>query len=158
MAPSADTSSSSEPSSKPAGRSKPQQVDAAPAPPLVLVANTWLDDLTARTRARPIPWEGYQRADLVSAEELKMIKKVDRQPKNKVDAVLDLVRSLPGAVLLAFLALLLTSGTSGAIVDDRATGRRILCDPLLTPARKAEQDRHPAANPRARGRHASGSR
>lgn len=54
--------------------------DKVPAPPLVLVSNSWLDDLTNRTRAKPIPWEGYHRADLVSAEELKMIKKlIDNQ-------------------------------------------------------------------------------
>ncbi len=48
-----------------------------PAPPLVPLRNVWLAELTARIRSRPIPWEGYQRADLVSAEELKLIKKVD---------------------------------------------------------------------------------
>lgn len=65
--------------------------DKVPAAPLVLVSNSWLEDLTSRTRAKPIPWEGYHRADLVSAEELKMIKKVDRQPKSKIDQIIDQV-------------------------------------------------------------------
>ncbi|KDN52585.1 ARM repeat-containing protein [Tilletiaria anomala UBC 951] len=51
--------------------------DRIPAPPLVHIRNPWLEELTVRIRSRPIPWEGYQRADLVSAEELKLIKKVD---------------------------------------------------------------------------------
>jgi len=32
--------------------------------------------------------EGYQRADLITAEELTLIKKVDRQSRSKVDSVL----------------------------------------------------------------------
>lgn len=47
------------------------------APPLVPVSNTYLEELSRRIRARPIPWEGYARADLVSDEELKMIRAAD---------------------------------------------------------------------------------
>lgn len=52
---------------------------AAAAPiPLVPVRSAWLDAHAQRIRARPIPWEGYQRAELVSAAELKLIKKVGK--------------------------------------------------------------------------------
>ena len=32
--------------------------------------------------------QGYQRANLVSAEELALIKRVDRQPRSKIDSIL----------------------------------------------------------------------
>ncbi|CAD6887493.1 unnamed protein product [Tilletia laevis] len=73
------------------------------APALVHVANTWLEELSSRTRSRPIPWEGYARADLVSADELKLIKKVERVARSKVDAVYD---AEGGAYALLYLRLL----------------------------------------------------
>ncbi|CAD6913410.1 unnamed protein product [Tilletia controversa] len=73
------------------------------APVLVHVANTWLEELSSRTRSRPIPWEGYARADLVSADELKLIKKVERVARSKVDAVYD---AEGGAYALLYLRLL----------------------------------------------------
>ncbi|SJX65557.1 related to vacuolar ATP synthase subunit H [Sporisorium reilianum f. sp. reilianum] len=67
--------------------------DAVEAPPLVYLTNKWIHDLTQRIRARPIPWEGYHRADLLSADELKMIKSVDAivigQNRSKLDPLLD---------------------------------------------------------------------
>ncbi|CDU22509.1 related to vacuolar ATP synthase subunit H [Sporisorium scitamineum] len=67
--------------------------DAVEAPPLVYLTNKWIQDLIQRIRARPIPWEGYHRADLLSAEELKMIKSVDAivigQNRSKLDPLLD---------------------------------------------------------------------
>ncbi|KAK0545933.1 H(+)-transporting V1 sector ATPase subunit H [Tilletia horrida] len=77
--------------------------DRVPAPALVHVANSWLEEITARTRSRPIPWEGYARADLVSADELKLIKKVERQPRAKVDSVYD---AEVGSYALLYLRLL----------------------------------------------------
>lgn len=67
--------------------------DVVEAPPLVYLTNKWIQELTQRIRARPIPWEGYHRADLLSAEELKMIKSVDAivvgQNRSKLDPLLD---------------------------------------------------------------------
>ncbi|PWY99308.1 ARM repeat-containing protein [Testicularia cyperi] len=56
---------------------KAGQQDIVETPPLVFLTNKWIQELTQRIRSRPIPWEGYHRADLLSAEELKMIKSVD---------------------------------------------------------------------------------
>ncbi|KAF8226239.1 ATPase, V1 complex, subunit H [Tricholoma matsutake] len=53
-----------------------------------LVSNTYLDENSAKIRAKPVPWEGYQRADLVTSEELALIKKVDRQPRLKIESIL----------------------------------------------------------------------
>ncbi|TFK55012.1 ATPase, V1 complex, subunit H [Heliocybe sulcata] len=55
---------------------------------VTLVSNTWLDGETAKIRSKPVPWEGYQRAGLVTTEELGLIKKVDRQPRTKADSIL----------------------------------------------------------------------
>lgn len=67
--------------------------DSIESPPLVYLTEKWIQELTQRIRARPIPWEGYHRADLLSAEELKMIKSVDAivigQNRSKLDPLLD---------------------------------------------------------------------
>ncbi|KAI0698501.1 ATPase V1 complex subunit H [Cytidiella melzeri] len=53
-----------------------------------LVANFFLDDASNKIRVKPVPWDGYQRADLITSEELAMIKKVDKQPKAKIESLL----------------------------------------------------------------------
>ncbi|KAF8431786.1 armadillo-type protein [Boletus edulis BED1] len=53
-----------------------------------LVSNAYLDENSAKIRSKPVPWEGYQRADLVTSEELALIKKVDRQPRAKMESIL----------------------------------------------------------------------
>ncbi|PPQ78181.1 hypothetical protein CVT25_015514 [Psilocybe cyanescens] len=53
-----------------------------------LLSSAYLDENSARIRSKLVPWEGYQRADLITLEELASIKKVDRQPKAKCEAVL----------------------------------------------------------------------
>ncbi|KAG8936241.1 H(+)-transporting V1 sector ATPase subunit H [Tulasnella sp. 419] len=55
---------------------------------LALVSNSWLDETTAKIRSKPVPWEGYQRANLVTPEELTLIKRVDRQPRAKIESIL----------------------------------------------------------------------
>ncbi|SPO39605.1 related to vacuolar ATP synthase subunit H [Pseudozyma flocculosa] len=70
-----------------------KQRETVEAPPLVHLTNKWIQQLTGRIRSRPIPWEGYHRADLLSAEELKMIKSVDAVVvggnRSKLDPLLD---------------------------------------------------------------------
>lgn len=48
-----------------------------------LLISPYLDELTANIRARPIPWEGYQRASLISEDEVRRIKAIDKQPATK---------------------------------------------------------------------------
>ncbi|TCD68244.1 H(+)-transporting V1 sector ATPase subunit H [Steccherinum ochraceum] len=55
---------------------------------LSLVSNPYLDDSSAKIRQKPVPWEAYQRAGHVTQEELALIKKVDRQPRAKVETLL----------------------------------------------------------------------
>lgn len=45
-----------------------------------VLISPYLDELSANIRARPVPWEGYQRASLLSEEEVKRIKAIDKQP------------------------------------------------------------------------------
>ncbi|KAJ7236716.1 ATPase V1 complex subunit H [Mycena haematopus] len=55
---------------------------------LSLVSSPYLDENSAKIRTKPVPWEGYQRADLITSDELALIKKVDRQPKAKTESLL----------------------------------------------------------------------
>ncbi|KAF6764976.1 armadillo-type protein [Ephemerocybe angulata] len=55
---------------------------------LSLLSNTYLEETSGKIRAKPVPWEGYQRAELVTAEELALIKRVDRQSKARTESVL----------------------------------------------------------------------
>jgi len=56
---------------------------------LPLVSNTYLDETTAKIRQKPVPWEGYQRANLMSTEEFNLVKKIYRQkPKDQEDLLL----------------------------------------------------------------------
>ncbi|KAG0366448.1 H(+)-transporting V1 sector ATPase subunit H [Gamsiella multidivaricata] len=57
--------------------------------PLALVSNVHLDELTASLRARPIPWEGYQRATLITQTELNYIKAVDKKTGEDLSRVVD---------------------------------------------------------------------
>ncbi|TDL27231.1 ATPase, V1 complex, subunit H [Rickenella mellea] len=55
---------------------------------LTLVSNSYLEESSAKIRAKPVPWEGYQRNGLVTSEELALIKRVDRQPRTKTEPLL----------------------------------------------------------------------
>ncbi|KAJ9065428.1 H(+)-transporting V1 sector ATPase subunit H [Entomophthora muscae] len=45
-----------------------------PSVPVTLVVNSFFEELTASTRSRPMPWEGYQRASLITEEELSLLR------------------------------------------------------------------------------------
>ncbi|KAF8894443.1 armadillo-type protein [Infundibulicybe gibba] len=53
-----------------------------------LVSNAYLEENSAKIRLKLVPWEGYQRADLITSEELALIKKVERQPRAKIESLL----------------------------------------------------------------------
>ncbi|OBZ75904.1 V-type proton ATPase subunit H [Grifola frondosa] len=53
-----------------------------------IVSNAYLDENSAKIRAKPVPWEAYHRNGHIDQEELNLIKKVDRQPKAKTEALL----------------------------------------------------------------------
>ncbi|EIN07746.1 ATPase V1 complex subunit H [Punctularia strigosozonata HHB-11173 SS5] len=53
-----------------------------------LVLNNYLDEQSAKIKTKLVPWEGYQRAGLITSEELARIKKVDKQSKAKIESLL----------------------------------------------------------------------
>ncbi|WFD29135.1 H(+)-transporting V1 sector ATPase subunit H [Malassezia sp. CBS 17886] len=62
---------------------------ALPQSPLLPLVDSWLERTSARLRARPTAWEGYQRADLVSSEELQMIRDAEAAGREaRMDSVL----------------------------------------------------------------------
>jgi len=58
-------------------------------PALVPIRNQYLIELGHRIRSRPIPWEGYARADLVTQDELKMIRSIDGKDEEESQKLLD---------------------------------------------------------------------
>ena len=73
---------------------------------ITLVSNSYLDENSSKIRAKPVPWEvqaavtsvvgcrylprpvqGYQRAGLITTDELALIKKVDRQTRPKIESL-----------------------------------------------------------------------
>ncbi|QRV75408.1 V-type H+-transporting ATPase 54 kD subunit [Ceratobasidium sp. AG-Ba] len=55
---------------------------------IALVSSPFLDEQAARIRARSVSWESYQRAGQISAEDLAQLKKIDKQPAEKLNSVL----------------------------------------------------------------------
>ncbi|KAL9714944.1 H(+)-transporting V1 sector ATPase subunit H [Leucoagaricus gongylophorus] len=55
---------------------------------VTLVANSYLDENSTKIRNKNVPWDAYQRANLVTHEELGLIKRVDRQPRTRIESVL----------------------------------------------------------------------
>ena len=85
----APSSSSKQPSKGDNDSNESKDNSKVPAPPLVLINSQWLTQVTSRIRARPIPWEGYARADLVSNEELKLIRSIDGKSNSEAEKILD---------------------------------------------------------------------
>ncbi|KAJ2310111.1 H(+)-transporting V1 sector ATPase subunit H [Coemansia sp. RSA 2705] len=47
--------------------------------PAAMVSNQFFDEFTDKVRVKPLPWEGYLRAGLISGEELQQLKDFQRQ-------------------------------------------------------------------------------
>ncbi|CAI2184745.1 3034_t:CDS:10 [Funneliformis geosporum] len=62
--------------------------ETVPDVPLVFVSNPYLDELTSNIRSRPIPWDGYQKATLITQEEADLLKKVDKQSLEQLKVVM----------------------------------------------------------------------
>ncbi|KAF9960898.1 H(+)-transporting V1 sector ATPase subunit H [Mortierella alpina] len=91
--------------------------------PLALVSNPYLDDLTAGLRARPIPWEGYQRATLITQTELNYIKAVDKKSGEDLSRVVDKEGRVYAELFISLLQKLVRVDTIQSIL--------ILIDDLL---------------------------
>ncbi|KAF9098852.1 H(+)-transporting V1 sector ATPase subunit H [Mortierella sp. GBA35] len=91
--------------------------------PLALVSNAFLDELTTGLRARPIPWEGYQRATLITQAELNYIKAVEKKTGEDLSRVVDKEGNVYGELLISLLQKLVRVDTIQSIL--------ILIDDLL---------------------------
>ncbi|KAJ2479523.1 H(+)-transporting V1 sector ATPase subunit H [Coemansia sp. RSA 2131] len=72
--------------------------------PAAMVSNQFFDEFTAKVRVKPIPWEGYSRAGLISSDELHRLKDFQKQ-------LVQLVESSENSVSLATHVPLLVSLT-----------------------------------------------
>ncbi|KAK3838263.1 MAG: ATPase, V1 complex, subunit H [Linnemannia gamsii] len=89
--------------------------------PLALVNNAFLDELTTGLRARPIPWEGYQRATLITQAELNYIKAVEKKTGEDLSRVVDKEGNVYGDLLISLLQKLVRVDTIQSIlilIDD----------------------------------------
>ncbi|CAG8568135.1 1595_t:CDS:10 [Ambispora leptoticha] len=55
----------------------------------VFVSNSYLEELSATMRRRTIPWEGYQRASLITKEEFDLIEAVENISREQLHAILN---------------------------------------------------------------------
>ncbi|KAF9899649.1 H(+)-transporting V1 sector ATPase subunit H [Lobosporangium transversale] len=89
--------------------------------PAALVSNSFLDELTAGHRARPIPWEGYQRASLITQVELNYIKAIEKKSGEDLSRVVDKEGNVYGELLINLLQKLVRVDTIQSIlvlIDD----------------------------------------
>ncbi|KAJ2371983.1 H(+)-transporting V1 sector ATPase subunit H, partial [Coemansia sp. RSA 2607] len=58
--------------------------------PAAMVSNQFFDEFTDKVRVKPIPWEGFSRAGLVSSDELRQLKEFQQrqQQQNGTDGSL----------------------------------------------------------------------
>ncbi|KAJ2959036.1 hypothetical protein NQZ79_g5447 [Umbelopsis isabellina] len=63
--------------------------DSVPEVPLALVSNSFLEGKIAQMRNRPVPWEGYQRANLITSEEFDLIQRIDKKSPEEVKTLVD---------------------------------------------------------------------
>ncbi|KZV73360.1 ATPase V1 complex subunit H [Peniophora sp. CONT] len=55
---------------------------------ITLLSNPFVDDQSSKIRAKEVPWPGYQRAGLITPDELALIKRVERQTRAKTESIL----------------------------------------------------------------------
>lgn len=55
-----------------------ENLAGVPDVPASFITNSYLADLTAGVRSRPIPWENYQQANLITPAELGLVKEYDK--------------------------------------------------------------------------------
>ncbi|CAO3694994.1 unnamed protein product [Rhizopus stolonifer] len=63
--------------------------DQVPEVPLVLVSNSYLEKKAAVIRQKPILWEGYKKASLMTSEEVELIKIIDKKPASEIQAAMN---------------------------------------------------------------------
>ncbi|CEP16084.1 hypothetical protein [Parasitella parasitica] len=63
--------------------------DQVPEVPLVLVSNPYLEKKAANIRQKPILWEGYERASLLTHEQVELIKAIDKKPAQAIQDAMD---------------------------------------------------------------------
>ncbi|KAI9308760.1 ATPase V1 complex subunit H [Cunninghamella echinulata] len=60
--------------------------DDIPEVPLALVSNQYLDKKAAQVRQKPMLWEGYERANLLTHNQLELIKSVDKKSPEEIQS------------------------------------------------------------------------
>ncbi|CDZ96853.1 Vacuolar H-ATPase V1 sector, subunit H [Phaffia rhodozyma] len=83
---------------------------------IVLVSSPWLSEHSSKIRAKAVPWDGYQRANLVSPSELALLKKIDRQPLAKQQQVFEKEQEVYAGLFEGLLGKLVRVDTVQAVL------------------------------------------
>ncbi|KAI9297622.1 ATPase, V1 complex, subunit H [Neoconidiobolus thromboides FSU 785] len=82
--------------------------DTVPSVPVTFVVNSFFDELTFNIRSRPMPWEGYQRASLITEEELGLLRKSEKgSSKEYINLLLNLLNKLVRVDTLQYILVLI---------------------------------------------------
>ncbi|KAI0029737.1 ATPase V1 complex subunit H [Vararia minispora EC-137] len=109
-----------------------------------LVSNAHVDENSSKIRAKEVPWPGYQRAGLITSEELALIKRVERQSRAKTESILlsdgqtysllylRLLKKLQRVDTMQWVLVMIADALTGADHDERI--------PLFTRAAESDPD------------------
>ncbi|ANB15291.1 H(+)-transporting V1 sector ATPase subunit H [Sugiyamaella lignohabitans] len=68
------------------------------------ISSQYLEEIQSNIRVRPIPWEGYVRANLITTEEASLIKTIEKLPKDKSVAIIAKDSDIYAAKLIGILS------------------------------------------------------
>ncbi|KAI7859511.1 ATPase, V1 complex, subunit H [Circinella umbellata] len=77
--------------------------ETVPEVPLALVANAYLDKKAAQVRSKSIVWEAYERASLVTHEQVELIKAIDKRSPEQVQSAVKAKGTIYASLILHLL-------------------------------------------------------
>ncbi|KAG2225210.1 hypothetical protein INT45_009539 [Circinella minor] len=77
--------------------------ETVPEVPLALVTNAYLDKKAAQVRSKSIVWEAYERASLVTHEQVELIKAIDKRSPEQVQSAVKAKGTIYASLILHLL-------------------------------------------------------
>ncbi|KAI8068708.1 armadillo-type protein [Gongronella butleri] len=77
--------------------------DDVPEVPLALVSNQYLDKKVAQIRQKPILWEGYERANLLTHDQVELIRAIDKKTPTEIQAAVQGKEEIYASLILYLL-------------------------------------------------------
>ncbi|KNE54282.1 hypothetical protein AMAG_00270 [Allomyces macrogynus ATCC 38327] len=89
----------------------PAELAATPSAPVSLAFSSFFDDLTRQVQAKPVPWDGYVRASMISAADVAMIQAYEQESRQGKKDLLAAQSDAYAALLLRLLGALVREET-----------------------------------------------